>query len=157
MDWKDKVIKFIATGFGASNYAPHPGEGTIGTLVGVLIYVIWPDSRLYPEHYWLLILFGIIIGIYISGRAEQIFSQQDCPLIVIDEIVGFLIAAAFLPKNFWLIVITFIIFRIFDGLKIKPVKMAENLYAGWGIMADDIVAGMLTNIIMHIVAMRFFV
>ena len=117
---------------------------------------ICPDSKLYPAAYWVLLMSGVIIGIYVAGRAEEIFAQKDCPMIVIDEIVGFLISTAFLPKKFWLIVITFAVFRIFDGLKIKPMRIAEKLYAGWGIMADDIIAGVFTNIVMQIVAWRFF-
>jgi len=151
----NKIIKFIATGFNASNYAPHPGEGTVGTLVGVLIFVIWPDAKLYPTAYWLLLVFGLPLGIFIAGKAEEIFAQRDCPRIVIDEIMGFLVSMAFLPKKFWLIVAAFIIFRIFDGIKIKPVKAAENLRAGWGIMADDFVAGILTNVIMNAVLIFF--
>ncbi len=151
-----KLITFLATGFGVSRYAPHPGEGTIGTLVGVVIFVIWPDSRLYPNEFWLLLLLGLMAGVYISGEAEEIFAQKDCPLIVIDEIMGFLIAAAFIPKTFWMIFLAFIIFRIFDGLKPKPIRLAENLSGGWGIMADDVVAGVFTNIIMQIVVFRFF-
>ncbi len=147
----NKIIKFIATGFGASNYAPHPGEGAVGTLVGVLIFVIWPDSKLYPTAYWLLLVLGLLLGVFIAGRAEEMFAQKDCPRIVIDEIMGFLVSAAFLPKKFWLIAAAFVIFRIFDGLKIRPVKTAENLRAGWGIMADDFIAGILTNVIMHVV------
>lgn len=150
-----KIIKFIATGFGVSNYAPHPGEGTVGTLVGVLIFVLWPDARLYPVAYWLLLIIGVPFGIFIAGKGEEIFAQRDCPRIVIDEIIGFLVAMAFLPKKFWLIVSAFIIFRIFDGLKMKPMKLAENLHAGWGIMADDIIAGLLTNVIMQVILILF--
>ncbi|MEA2081506.1 MAG: phosphatidylglycerophosphatase A [Elusimicrobiota bacterium] len=152
----DKLIKFLATGFGVSRYAPHPGEGTLGTLVGVVIFVIWPDSRYHPNEFWLLILLGLMGGVYVAGKAEEIFAQKDCPLIVIDEIMGFLIAAAFIPKTFWMIFSAFILFRIFDGLKPGPVKLAENLAGGWGIMADDIVAGVFTNIIMQMVVFRFF-
>ena len=108
----EKIIKFLATGFGASYYAPHPGKGTVGTVVGVVILVIWPDSQLYPNEFWLLLLLGLMAGVYVAGEAEKIFAQKDCPLIVIDEIMGFLIAMAFIPKNFWLIVTGFIIFRI---------------------------------------------
>ncbi|PIU18825.1 MAG: phosphatidylglycerophosphatase A [Elusimicrobia bacterium CG08_land_8_20_14_0_20_44_26] len=151
---KDKIMKFLATGFGVSNYAPHPGEGTIGTVVGVIIFVIWRDSLSYPSDYWMLLVLGIAAGVYISGKAEDIFAQKDCPKIVIDEIMGFLVSMAFVPKKFWLIVIAFVIFRILDGAKIKPIKMAEKLSGGWGIMADDVMAGFITNVIMQIIVMR---
>ncbi|PKM99350.1 MAG: phosphatidylglycerophosphatase A [Elusimicrobia bacterium HGW-Elusimicrobia-2] len=152
----NKVIKFLATGFGVSRFAPHPGEGTIGTLVGVVIFVLWPDSRLYPNGFWLLLILGLTLGVYVAGKAEEIFAQKDCPRIVIDEIMGFLIAAAFLPKTFWMIFSAFILFRIFDGLKPGPVRFAEKFSGGWGIMGDDIVAGIFANIIMQIVVFRFF-
>ena len=152
----NKVIKFLATGFGVSSYAPHPGEGTIVTLAGVVIFVLWPDSRFHPNAFWMLLLVGLTMGVYVAGKAEEIFAQKDCPRIVIDEIMGFLVAAAFLPKTFWMIFLTFILFRIFDGLKPGPVRMAENLSGGWGIMGDDLVAGVFTNIIMQIVVLRFF-
>ncbi len=151
----NKIIKFLATGFGVSNFAPHPGEGTVGTIVGVLLFVIWPVSQVHPVAYWLLLVFGISAGIYISGKAEEIFAQKDCPKIVIDEIMGFVVAMTFLPKSFWVIVAAFVIFRIFDGVKIKPISSVEALPGGVGIMADDVLAGIFTNVIMHIVLIFF--
>jgi len=151
----NKVVKFLATGFGVSNFAPHPGEGTVGTLVGVLIFVVWPDSRLHPVAYWLFLVFGIAAGIYISAAAEKSFAQKDCPRIVIDEIMGFIVAMTFLPKSFWVIVAAFVIFRIFDGIKIKPISALERLPGGVGIMADDVLAGIFANVIMHIVLLFF--
>ncbi|MCD6423669.1 MAG: phosphatidylglycerophosphatase A [Elusimicrobia bacterium] len=151
-----EVIKFIATGFGISKIAPHPGEGTVGTLVGIAIFVIWPDSRNFPVAYWLLLVIGMGVGIFVSGKAEEIFGEKDCPLIVIDEIIGYLFAMAFLPKKFWIIVIAFIIFRIIDGIKIKPIKAVEKLNGGIGVMLDDFIAGIITNIIMQLISWRFF-
>ncbi len=143
MDW---IIRFLATGFfvGYSPFAP----GTMGTLVAFLLYAILPTT---VPFYWMLILCLIIGGTIISQRAENIIGEVDSPKIVIDEICGYFIAMAFLPKTLGLMIVGFVIYRLLDVIKIYPMKKLEMLAGGLGIMLDDICAGIITNLILHII------
>jgi len=143
MNW---IIRFLATGFfvGYSPFAP----GTMGTLVAFLLYAILPTTI---PFYWMLILCLIIGGTMISHQAENIIGEVDSPQIVIDEICGYFIAMAFLPKTLGLMVVGFIIYRLLDVIKVYPMKKLEMLAGGLGIMLDDICAGIITNIILHII------
>lgn len=143
MKW---IIRFLATGFfvGYSPFAP----GTMGTLVAVLLYAILPTNVTF---YWLLILCLIIGGTVISHHAQNILGRVDSPEIVIDEICGYFIAMAFLPKTLGLMIVGFLIYRLLDVIKIYPMKKFEVLAGGLGIMLDDIYAGVITNLILHII------
>ena len=143
MNW---IIRFLATGFfvGYSPFAP----GTMGTLVAFLLYAILPTTI---PFYWMLILCLIIGGTIISQRAENIIGEVDSPKIVIDEICGYFIAMAFLPKTLGLMIVGFVIYRLLDVIKIYPMKKLEMLAGGLGIMLDDICAGIITNLILHII------
>jgi len=143
MKW---IIRFLATGFfvGHSPFAP----GTMGTLVAFLLYAILPTSVTF---YWLLILCLVIGGTIICHQAENILGRVDAPEIVIDEICGYFIAMAFLPKSLGLMIVGFIIYRLLDVIKIYPMKKFEVIAGGLGIMLDDIYAGVITNLILHII------
>jgi len=143
MGW---IIRFLATGFfvGYSPFAP----GTMGTLLGFLLYAVLPTSVTF---YWILILCLTIGGIMISHRAEKIIGQVDSSRIVIDEICGYFIVMAFLPKALGLMILGFIIYRFLDVVKIYPMKKFEMLPGGLGIMLDDIYGGIITNLVLHIV------
>ena len=143
MSW---IIRFIATGFFSSYLTPAPG--TVGTLVGLVMYILLPTD---PKFYWLFLIVTIFIGIVCSDIAEDIFEQTDSPLIVIDEICGYFVCMAFLPKRLSLIILGFILFRIGDIRKLYPVKQIQSLAGGIGIMADDIFVGIIVNLILHLV------
>jgi len=150
---KDKIVLFFATGFNVSYYAPHPGKGTIGTLVAMLLYFIIPTS---PSFYWIFLIIFTGFAVYISGVAEILLGEKDSPLIVIDEFAGYFFTMAFLPKTFLLAVVGFALFRIFDGLKIYPVKKMEDKFkGGLGVVLDDVVAGIISNFILHFFRLVF--
>jgi len=143
MEW---IVKFLATGFFAG-YSPI-APGTMGTLVGVVLYAILPTTETF---YWILILCLIIGGTVISHLAENIIGQVDSPKIVVDEICGYFIVMAFLPKSLGLMFLGFLIYRVLDVIKIYPTKKFEMLTGGLGIMLDDIYAGVITNLILHLI------
>lgn len=143
MDW---IVRFLATGFFVG-YSPF-ASGTMGTLVAVLFYAVLPIT---VPFYWMLILCLIIGGTMISHRAENILGEIDSSKIVIDEICGYFIAMAFLPKTLGLMIVGFVIYRLLDVIKIYPINKLEMLAGGLGIMLDDISAGIITNIILHII------
>jgi len=132
-------VVFLACGFGsgASPVAP----GTAGTLVAIPIYLAMAQLDLY--WYLLLTAFMFLIGIYICDRAAAHFGEHDHAAIVWDEIVGYLVTMSLMPVDWRWIVAGFIVFRMFDILKPWPISWLDrHVGGGFGIMADDIAAGM---------------
>ena len=76
---------------------------------------------------------------------------KDPGRIVIDEGVGFLFTVAFLPVGIATAVAGFFVFRVLDILKPPPARQIEALPGGWGIVADDVVAGIYSNILLRII------
>jgi len=142
----NELIKFIATG-AYSGYSPV-APGTAGSAVGILIYLLAFSLQLSAFSYLLLTISIVLIGIWVSGKAEYIFKRKDSQKIVIDEIAGILISLFMMPHGFWIVVSGFLIFRIIDIS--KPFYMLERLPKGFGVMMDDVAAGIATNLILRI-------
>ncbi|MDI6779896.1 MAG: phosphatidylglycerophosphatase A [Bacteroidota bacterium] len=139
------IAKFFATGF-YSGYSPIV-PGTVGSAVGLLIYALPGIENLY--YFLPLIIVAFIIGIISSSILEEKLGD-DPQIIVIDEIVGMWCALIFLPKTILVVLSAFIIFRILDIIKPYPARHSERLKNGWGIMVDDVISGVYTNIILQI-------
>ncbi|PID59703.1 MAG: phosphatidylglycerophosphatase A [Ignavibacteriae bacterium] len=143
--------KFIGSGF-YTGYIPF-APGTFGSLAAALFLFI-------PELNNLLILIPIIIfstiyGITLGNYFETIY-KKDPKQFTLDEFVGTWIAYLYIPSNFQLFIITFIVWRFFDIVKIYPANKLESLKGGYGIMADDIVSGLYSLIFMIIFKLLFF-
>lgn len=157
-----RLALLIATGFGLGYIPKVPG--TAGSLLGVaLTYALWafvddPHVRkavlLPPDLYFYfflpLMLVLALVGVPAAGRAAATLNAKDPQVVVIDEVSGqvltFLGVALpmFLevePLEWKYLLAGFILFRVFDIWKPWPVRAAERLPGGWGIMADDWVAG----------------
>ena len=91
-----------------------------------------------------LILF--FIGTYFSHLALKTTNKKDPSFIVVDEWVGQWITFSFLPVNYTIAILGFLLFRFFDISKVCPVKFFEKLPGAWGVMADDIIAGILSMV-----------
>jgi phosphatidylglycerophosphatase A len=120
--------------------------GTFGTLWGVVLW--WPLVLLPPAGYALAVAVLFVAGVWVCGRSAKLLALPDCPGIVFDEIVGFLIAAApLLPAlglstSAWWLAGAFVLFRIFDIAKPWPIRWLDQATpGGFGIMLDDAVAG----------------
>lgn len=139
-------VKLITSFFylGHSPFMP----GTMGSLAGLMIYFVVRASDVL---YGFVILFLFFLGVMFAGEAEKIYKSKDASMIVIDEACGMLLALFFVPSNPYSIIIGFFLFRIFDILKPPPAKRMERLTGSLGIMFDDIVAGLYTNIILQII------
>ena len=85
-----------------------------------------------------------VLGIWVAGEAERLFGQQDAAPIVIDEIAGMLLTYCAVPVTWLPLVVGFLCFRFFDIC--KPLPQLERLPGGWGIMLDDLFAGLLAQI-----------
>ncbi len=138
-----KLILFVATGAG-SGYAPI-APGTAGSGVGLLLYL--PLAGLSGAAY-LAIVGGIsALGVWAAERAERLFGQRDDGRITIDEVAGMLLTLAFLPRRLDVVVAGFLLFRLFDIAKPPPIRAAESLPGGLGVMTDDLVAGLYANVV----------
>ncbi|ADL13028.1 phosphatidylglycerophosphatase A family protein [Acetohalobium arabaticum] len=141
---KKRIIKLLATGFysGLSPIAP----GTVGTIAALVFAFIWLQK--YTINF-AFILFFVIAGTLISQWAEELYGVKDAAQIVIDEWAGFFIAVFGLGvDNF---IPAFILFRIFDILKPPPIKNLQQFHGGIGIMLDDILAGLMANVLLRLV------
>lgn len=155
--------RLIATGLW-SGYIPWT-SGTFGTLVGLLFYCI-PGAES-PLALGIMVVVGFFVGVWSSAQvaavvghqltrsaelSKQLFQQgehatADPSIVVIDEIVGIWITLLFLPKTIPVMIIGFLAFRVFDILKPQPARSLEKLPNGWGIMLDDVIAGVYANIV----------
>jgi len=140
---KNLLVKIFASGFG-TGYSPF-ASGTVGTLVGVAIYYFLP-----VKYVILVAVIIFIFGVYISTAAEKIYKKKDSGKIVIDEIAGYLFSMAFLPKSMYFAVAGFFFFRLYDVWKPSPARESQDLKGGWGVMTDDLIAGIYTNVTLWI-------
>lgn len=140
------ILKYIAT-LGFIGYIPV-APGTFGTLTAFLFYILLRPSPFIH----IVILFLIIpIGIISSHHAERLLNRKDSRHIVIDEFCGYLLSVLFIPYSISYALAAFFLFRFFDILKPFPIKKIENaLRGGTGVMADDIMAAIYTNLILQI-------
>jgi phosphatidylglycerophosphatase A len=140
------ILKYIAT-LGFIGYIPV-APGTFGTLTAFLFYILLRPSPFIH----IVILFLIIpIGIISSHHAERLLNRKDSRHIVIDEFCGYLLSVLFIPYSISYALAAFFLFRFFDILKPFPIKKIENaLCGGTGVMADDIMAAIYTNLILQI-------
>lgn len=141
----------LAFGFGAGAIPVAPG--TFGTLVGVPIYLL---LHLLPV--WMYV--GVVVamlgaGVWLCGRVARDLGVHDHPGIVWDEIVGFQIAMFLAPVGWLWLAVGFALFRLFDIVKPWPIGwMDRNLAGGWGIMLDDVLAGVYAAIVLQV--LRFW-
>ena len=138
--------KIIATLF-FSGYAPI-APGTAGSALAAVFYFFFCSSLGVVE--WLIVLTTtFFIGVYVAHEMEREWGE-DPGRVVVDEGVGFLVTVAFLPHSFWLAVVGFFAFRVLDITKPAPARQAERLPGGWGIMVDDVVAGIYSNLLLRV-------
>ena len=140
----EKIIKVLATGFGSGLSPVAPG--TLGTLVGIpacllCLPLIWPAR-------FLCAIVLSALAIYISGRAEIIYQKKDDQRIVIDEIAGFQVAMLPVAITGLHLLVAFVLFRIFDIWKPFPIRNLQELPGGWGVVIDDVVAGIYAGVLM---------
>ena len=91
-----------------------------------------------------------ILGCVVCQMAADWLEEQDPGAVVWDEVVGYCVAMAFLPATLTTVVVAFILFRLADIVKPWPISWFERRIAGGtGIMVDDLLAGVLTNIVIH--------
>ena len=140
-------MQFLAFGFGSGLSPKAPG--TAGTLVAIPIYLLIADLSLL--HYTLFIAVTSLLGIWICGVASRQLNVHDHPGIVWDEFVGYWITMWAVPADWTWIIAGFVAFRVFDIVKPWPVSVLDRrVGGGLGIMVDDMLAGVMACITLHI-------
>lgn len=144
---KRPLVEVIATFFylGYSPIAP----GTAGTLGAVLPFYLL--SHFSHPIYFLVLLGFIILAIWASTEACAVFGESDPSQVVVDEVCGYLVTMFLVPTSMVNIILGFFLFRCFDVLKPPPIRRLERLPGGFGIVADDLAAGIYSNIILQFI------
>lgn len=153
-------FSLAVTTFGVG-YIPL-APGTFGSLVGVLIYltIVWTQANIgiyFVANGWrfeqisawfvavnlILFLLFCLLSVWASGRATRLFKDKDPQKVVVDEVMGQLLVFLFIPfgVQWFFVVAGFLLFRLFDIWKPYPIDSLQNLPAGIGVCADDILAG----------------
>jgi phosphatidylglycerophosphatase A len=141
------ATNLLATFFGVGYFPVAPG--TLASLIVALLY----KAGLYqlPWPTYLCVGLGIyILGVWSSTIYAARRKKEDPRTVVIDEVMGQWIALFLLPPSWGLVLMSFFLFRIFDILKPFFIRKAETFNAGWGIMLDDILAGIYASIILNL-------
>ena len=142
--------KFIGSGF-FTGYFPV-ASGTVGSVAAIVIYLIPGFEQLFVIIPATLVI--IFYGIYIGIKFEAEYGK-DPAQCTIDEVAGTWISLIALPKSIGIIIATFLLWRILDIIKPPPARNLESLKGGLGIMIDDVISGIYTLIIMHLVVYLF--
>jgi phosphatidylglycerophosphatase A len=141
-------VLFLAFGFGSGLAKKAPG--TCGTLAAIPLYLLIAQTG--SLLYSLTTLIVTIAGIWICGKAADKLGEHDFGGIVWDEIAGYLITLWWIPFSWNGVVLGFILFRFFDILKPWPIKIADRrVKGGFGIMLDDVMAGVLANLVLGLI------
>jgi phosphatidylglycerophosphatase A len=156
------LTRLIATGLFVG-YVPW-ASGTFGSLLGCAIAFLPAFEN--PLVSLPLIMIGLLAGVYTSAKVAAVeghrltrtaaatkamfqpepHREPDPSIVVIDEVVGQWISFFLLPLNLTTVATAFVLFRVFDVLKPPPARQVENVRHGWGIMLDDVIAGIYANI-----------
>lgn len=130
------LARTLATGLGSGFGRPYPG--TWGTIPAWLIgYFLVRGDQITLA---IVIVASIGVSVWSAGEAEKVYGH-DARRIVIDEWAGMFVTLLFLPHTLLAYGLAFFAFRGFDVFKFYPARQSERLPGGWGITADDIIAG----------------
>ena len=139
----DRICVVFSTFFGLGFVPGAPG--TVGTLGAVgVVYLL--SLSVGPVFYSIFMLGLILVSFIAAGRCVRIFKREDPPEVVVDEVCGFLVCMLFITPNPLNLAIGFFLFRFFDIAKPFPIRRVEKLPGGYGIVMDDVLAGVYSNL-----------
>ena len=133
-----KAALILSTWFGCGLLPIAPG--TVGTLAAVPLILVLNNLGIWYGVFTLLIV--VVIAVWCAGLTQDLLKRKDPSEVVIDEVAGFLFTMSLLPPSSLALTFGFFIFRFFDILKPYPIKHVERLRGGFGIVMDDLVAGL---------------
>ena len=144
--WAWTVATFFGAGLG------KPGPGTWGSVAAVLLWAAWAHFAHPAPHALLIALLAAIaatiaLGVPAASIVEREAGRTDPGFVVIDEVIGQWIALVLSPVDWRHGLIALALFRLFDITKPFPVRRFERLPAGWGIVFDDVAAGLYALVV----------
>jgi len=142
---RNQISRWLASFFYLGFFPLAPGS--LASAVGLLLAL---QLRGTPVLYGILFAVITLTGFFVSDRVEKSTGKKDPSFIVIDEVSGAMLAFFMLPATPAVLITAFFLFRAFDMFKIYPVNKFEPLAGGVGVMMDDIIAGVYTNLTMQI-------
>jgi phosphatidylglycerophosphatase A len=134
---RDRLILLLATGLGVGRSPVAPG--TAGSILGLVYW--WLLMQLHNDYlYWLTFVAVVLFAVWCSGEAAKIMRHDDPPSVVIDEICAVPLALAGLGTVWWMVMVAFVLFRVFDIWKPTPIRQVQRWPGGVGIVVDDLLA-----------------
>ncbi len=121
--------------------------GTFASIAGALFFLFFNGN---PVIYLSALFTSVLLGFIFSGKAEKLYQEKDPGKVVIDELSGMLLSYLLIPFSVKNLILGFALFRIFDITKPFPCRRLEKLEGSAGIMLDDLIAAVYSNIILHI-------
>ena len=142
---KDKLAHWIAAcgPIGHLKFAP----GTMGSLLGVLLVFVCQNNPA-SSIFLLSVVFGI--AVWSSRVAADEAGEKDPSWVVIDEVCGVMVSFLFISMSWPRFFVGFLAFRFFDIVKPVPIRYLERLPNGFGIVLDDVMAGLYANILLQL-------
>ncbi|HVS96634.1 MAG TPA: phosphatidylglycerophosphatase A [Puia sp.] len=143
------IHRLISTCLGIG-YMPKGGGTVAAAAACVLWWLLWRGGN---GHLWGQAVVTIVMlatGVYSSGRVEPYWGK-DSHRVVIDEAAGMFTSFCFVPVRWPYLLAGLVLFRIFDIAKPLYIRRMERLKGGWGVMMDDVLAGVYTNALLQIV------
>ncbi len=140
-------LHLLSLGLGSGLSPKMPG--TVGTVVGVGLYLMLPLSNW--QLYLGIVAIAFVLGVFLCGYTAKALDVHDHPGIVWDEIVGYWITMLMVPATWVWIGVGFLLFRLFDIWKPWPISLADkHVSGGFGIMLDDLIAALFSLLIIQI-------
>lgn len=141
-----RLTTLVATGLGCG-YAPV-APGTVGSLLGLALF--WPLARLETTVKLVALAALVWLGVWSATLVARRLDVEDPSVVVVDEVAGMWVTLLFLPLTPLSAAVGFLLFRVMDVVKPFPARSFERLPGGWGIMADDLMAGVYANLVLRL-------
>ena len=151
MQIKSSLCNFIST-LGPIGYIPY-APGTFGSAVTIVFIYLLPNVN--PIAYIIFLTILSIFALLCSHMTAKEMRIKDPSQIVIDEVIGMSISLFMIPKTLTSYLMAFLIFRFLDITKPYPINKSQDFYGGFGIIMDDVFAGLITLIVMQILQRVF--
>jgi phosphatidylglycerophosphatase A len=141
----------VATFFGVGRLRPGPGSwGSLATVLLWWLLTRWIAPTRQPAAAILLALLVVAVGVPAATRVARAAALKDPQFVVIDEVAGQLIPLIAVPVSWKSLLAGFILFRGFDIVKPPPIRKLERLPEGFGIVIDDVAAGLYALVVMQV-------
>lgn len=148
------IYRILATGLFISYLPPlifkfkkNTGAGFLGTLWGIPLVLLFPTDYML---YFIAMLVFWALAVFVCQNVRLPGNRHDDPKIVIDEMAGYVTAMAFIPRSWGYLIAAFVLFRTFDTLKPWFVKTFDRIENAFGVVFDDVAAGLMVNIILQL-------